>query len=125
MSDFEQRFRALEAKHRDGNAFDKAYAFLDFHLEWAAALEKADPEGAVRQYALAEECQWTIGTGATSGGEGLASMTEVYRIMGLRADVLERLGRRQEALKIWTQIAADPNGLGDLTTAASRIARLK
>lgn len=125
MSDFEKKFEELKRRHANANAFVKAEAFIGLHLDWAASLESRDPEGAIRQYALAEECQWTIGSGATSGGEGLASMTEVYRIMGRRADVLERLGRKAEALKIWTQIAADPNGLSDLTPAADRLARLK
>ncbi len=125
MQNFEQRYEALQREHRDANAFTRADVFLGFHLEWAAALESKDPEGAVRQYLFAEDCQSTIGTGATSGGEGLASMTELYRIMGRRADVLERMGRREEALKIWTKISADPNGLGELTPATDRIERLR
>lgn len=125
MTDFERRFEELQRAHRDANAFVRADAFIGLHLDWAQALERSDPEGAIRQYSLAEDCQSTIGSGATSGGEGLASMTELYRIMGRRADVLERIGRREEALKIWARIAADPNGLGELTPAAARIARLR
>ena len=134
--DFQERFADLEREHRGGNPFDRAYAFLDFHLQWAEALKETDPEGAIRQYSLAEECQWTIGTGATSGGEGLASMTAVYEIQGKRADVLERMAdadsdaaaskrRWHEALAIWRKVLADPNGLSELTPAASKVRTLE
>src|SRR5262249_22331520 len=99
--------------------------FLDFHLEWAAALESRDPEGAIRQYLLAEGCQITIGTGATGSGEGLASMAALYEIKGKRADLLERLGRGGAALELWEQIRKDPTGLGDDTPAADRLKRLR
>jgi hypothetical protein len=52
-------------------------------------------------------------------------MSEVYRIMGLRADLLERQLRFGDALELWVRIQADPNGLGENTPAAARIARLR
>jgi hypothetical protein len=110
--DFEKRFEALKRE-------------LMGKDEWAAALEATDPHGALTQYSLAEDCQWTIGTFSTGGGEGLASMSEVYRIMGLRAAILERQLRYGDALELWVRIQADPNGLGAYTPAAARIARLK
>lgn len=125
MTDFARRHESLKDQHRNANAFEKAYVFIGFHLEWAAAVEATDPETAVRQYSLAEECQSTIGSGATSGGEGIASMVELYGIMMRRAEVLERMGRLKEALAVWKEIAADPNGLGDDTPASRKIAALE
>jgi hypothetical protein len=132
MKDFERRFEDLKREHQNGNLFDKASAFLDFHLEWAEALSATDPAAAIRQYRCAEDCQSTIGSGATSGGEGLASMTELYRIIGKRADLTERAAELQsdlparlagleEALSIWTRILNDRNHLGELTPAASKV----
>ncbi|HZE97164.1 MAG TPA: hypothetical protein VE981_09055 [Planctomycetota bacterium] len=134
--DFEKRYSDLKREHQSANPFDHAYAFLDFHLEWAEAIKATDPEGAIRQYGLAEDCQSTIGTGATSGGEGLASMTALYEIMGKRADVIEgiadaaadpaaALKRLKEALAIWTEIEEDPNGLAELQPSASRLRRVQ
>jgi hypothetical protein len=124
LIDFEKRLSALKRELAGKNEWDRCEAFKAFHLEWAAALEPTDPQGAMKQYSLAEDCQWTIGTFSTSGGEGLSSMSEVYRIMGLRADVLERQLRYGDALEIWQQIQADPNGLGDDTPAAAKIKQL-
>jgi len=125
MSGFEGRFEALKADLAGKDEWTRQEALKAFHLEWAAALESTDPDGAMKQYSLAEDCQWTIGTFSTSGGEGLASMSEVYRIMGMRAVVLERLLRFGDALEVWKRIQSDPNGLGDLTPCAARIAALK
>jgi hypothetical protein len=125
MSDFEKRFSALKREVAGKNEWDRCEAFKAFHLEWGAALEASDPHGAMTQYSLAEDCQWTIGTFSTAGGEGLASMSEVYRIMGLRADILERQLRFGDALELWERIQADPNGLGTLTPAAAKIKQLK
>ncbi|HLY11569.1 MAG TPA: hypothetical protein VKW04_19870 [Planctomycetota bacterium] len=133
--DFEQRRVDLEREYQGSNPFDRAYAFLAFHLEWADALSAADPEAAIRQYRLAEDCQLTIGTGATSGGEGLASMGALYEILGKRADLVERLADRlpdpaaarrrlDEALVLWKRILDDPNGLSEDTPAAERHRRL-
>jgi hypothetical protein len=125
MSDFEKRFSALKCELAGKDEWDRQEALKAFHLEWAAALEATDSQGAMQQYSLAEDCQWTIGTFSTAGGEGLASMSEVYRIMGLRADILERQLRFGDALELWAQIHADPNGLGDDTPAAAKIQQLK
>jgi hypothetical protein len=91
----------------------------------AEAVKTMDPETAIRQYKLAEDCQWTIGSYATGSGEGLASMAELYGIMGKRAAVLERLKRFGEALAVWKEIQADPNGLGENTPATANIRRLE
>jgi len=59
-------------------------------------------------------------------------MTELYRIMGKRADLTERAAELQsdlparlagleEALSIWTRILNDRNHLGELTPAASKV----
>jgi hypothetical protein len=123
--DFEKRFGSLKRELAGKDEWARQEAFKAFHLEWAAALEATDPQGAMTQYRLAEDCQWTIGTFSTAGGEGLASMSEVYRIMGLRADLLERQLRFGDALELWVQIQADPNRLGDDTPAAAKIKQLK
>jgi hypothetical protein len=133
--DFPKRLADLEREHQGGNPFTRADAFLNVHLDYAQALQSTDPEAALRQYLLAEDCQSTITSGATSGGEGCAGMTELYRIKGMRADTLERIGdaskdpeaalkRLDEALAIWTEIRRDPNGLVELTPALARSRRL-
>lgn len=124
MNDFKQRFEALQQQEFRYEQ-DKQEAFKALHLEWGKALEATHPDRAMKQYSLAEECQWTIGAYSTAGGEGLASMSEVYRIQGLRADLLERLQRYGDALSLWKEIAADPNGLGAFTPAAGKIQALK
>jgi len=125
MSGFEQRFEALKRELASKQSWERPEALLAFHLEWAEAVKGSDPETALNQYRDAEECQSTIGSYATGGGEGLASMVALYEIMGKRADLLERLQRPKEALAIWERIQADPNGLGENTPAAKAIARLK
>jgi hypothetical protein len=125
MSDFDRRFEALMRNLASKDAFEKTTALLEFHLEWAEAVKDADPEVALRQYQLAENCQATIGSYATGSGEGLASMVALYEIMGKRAVLLERLKRVRGALAIWEEIQADPNGLGENTPAAANIRRLK
>lgn len=137
MSDtFPSQLDALKAKYGDNSGFEAAYAFLDLHLKWAAAVEASDPQEAIEQCLLAEDCQATIGTFATGSGEGLASMAALYEIMGKRADLEETLanseansaestGRLKRALAIWQKISADPNGIGNRTPAKSRIQRLK
>ena len=74
MSDFETRFRDLKLALTGKDEWDRQEALKAFHLEWAAALEATDPQGAMKQYSLAEDCQWTIGTFSTGGGEGLAEL---------------------------------------------------
>ena len=123
--DFAKRFDELKRELEKASLPDRVYALLDFHLEWAAAVEKSDPETALKQYLAAEDHQSTIGSYATGSGEGLASMAALYEIMGKRARVLERLGRVKEALAVWEEIQADPNGQGDDTPAATEIKRLK
>jgi len=125
MSDFEKRFEVLKRELEGKDERTRQEALKGFHLDWAKALEATDPHGALRQYSLAEDCQWTLGTFSTSGGEGLASMSEVYRLQGLRADVLERQLRFGDALEIWEGILKDPNGLATLTPAEARIRALK
>jgi len=49
----------------------------------------------------------------------------VYRLQGLRADVLERQLRFGDALEIWEGILKDPNGLATFTPAEARIRALK
>ncbi len=124
MSGFEQRYSVLKRAYAGKDEWDRQEAFKAFHLEWAAELEATDPQGAMKQYGLAEDCRWTIGTFSTGGGEGLASMSEIYRIKGLRADILERQLRFGDALEIWQHIQADPNGLGAYTPAAAKIKQL-
>lgn len=125
MSGFETRFEVLKRELEGKDEWTRQEALKAFHLEWAKALEATDPNGAQRQYRFAEDCQWTIGTFSTGGGEGLASMSEVYRIRGLRADVLERQLRFGDALEIWEGILKDPNGLAKFTPAESKIRTLK
>jgi len=125
MSGFEQRFEALKRELASKESWERTEVLLAFHLEWAEAVKGSDPETALKQYGDAEECQSTIGSYATSGGEGLASMVALYEIMGKRADLLERLQRPKEAMAIWERVQADPNGLGENTPAAKAIARLK
>jgi hypothetical protein len=125
MSGFEQRFEALKRELAPADDWTRQEALKGFHLEWAKALEATDPNGAMSQYSRAEDCQWTIGRHSTGGGEGLASMSEVYRIQGLRADVLERLLRFGDALEIWEGILKDPNGLAEFTPAKAKIRTLK
>jgi hypothetical protein len=133
--DFPKRLADLEREHQGGNPFTRADAFLNVHLDYAQALQSTDPEAALRQYLLAEDCQSTITSGATSGGEGCAGMTELYRIQGMRADTLERMAdaagdpeaalkRLSEALAVWMKIQKDPNDLAELTPAESRCKRL-
>jgi hypothetical protein len=134
--DFEKRFDELrrECEHKD--EFEKVSAFLSFHLEWAEALAASDPAGAIQRFEAAENYQSTIGTFASGSGEGLASMGALYEIMGKRALATERLAdlatdrgsalvRLNEALALWSQIKADPNGMGDDTPAASKIDLLR
>jgi hypothetical protein len=136
MSDFEKRLEQLKRDYRDRPLSDRTYALREFHLEWAQAVQSSQPELAIQQYLLAEDQQSTIGTFATGSGEGLASMSELYGIMGKRADVLERLAgatadrsvsvrHLNEALAVWTKINEDPNGLGEDTPAASKIKHLR
>jgi hypothetical protein len=135
MSDFEKRFDQLRVEYGTRTVFDRTYALLDFHLEWAEAVKATDPGLAIRQYLLAEKQQSTIGTFATGSGEGLASMSELYGIMGKRAELLEELAgaaseeavsvqHLNEALAVWSRISADPNGLGDDTPAGAKIRQL-
>jgi uncharacterized iron-regulated membrane protein len=124
MNDFKKRFEALQQQTFKYEQ-DKQEAFKALHLEWGKALEETHPDRAMKQYSLAEDCQWELGTYSTAGGEGLASMSEVYRIKGLRADLLERQQCYGDALEIWEAIAADPNGLGGFTPAAAKIQALK
>jgi len=136
MSEFERRYEQLKRDWADHPPYERTYALLAFHLEWAAAVTSSDPGLAIQQYRLAEEQQSTIGTYATGSGEGLASMAELYETMGKRADLIERLAdlakdpaaaRRQwsEALAVWTKIQSDPNGMGEDTPAADRIHQLQ
>lgn len=135
MSDFDRRLEQLKRDYAGRPPSDRTYALLAFHLEWAEAVKSSDPGLAIQQYRLAEDQQTTIGTYATGSGEGLASMAELYEIMGKRADLIERLadaskdpaaalGRLNEALAVWTEIQSDPNGMGDNTPAADRIRQL-
>jgi hypothetical protein len=126
----------LTVKYPHKSEFEAAYAFLDLHLKWADAAEASEPQKALEQYRLAEDCQRTIGTFATGSGEGLASMAALYKIMGKRADLEEKLAdsvstsaeateHLKSALAIWQKISADPNRLGDRTPAKSNIQRLQ
>jgi len=135
MSEFEWRFEQLQREYAGRPHYERTYALLEFHLEWADAVKSTDPKHAIRQYLLAEDQQSTIGTYATGSGEGLASMAALYEIMGKRAEVIEHLAdaatdpaasRQQyhEALAVWTKIGADPNGMGEETPAAARIQQL-
>jgi len=136
MDDFDRRLVQFRKEYRERTLVDRTYALLEFHLRWAKAAKASNPELAVRQYLLAEKQQSTIGTFATGAGEGLASMSDLYGIMEKRAELLERLGDAasdrtvshrylSEALAVWSQIDADPNGLGKDTSAASIVRRLK
>ena len=136
MDELDRSLERLRQEYRDRTLLDRTYALLDFHLGWAEATKSTQPELAVRQYLLAEAQQSTIGTFATGSGEGLASMSSLYGIRGKRADLLERLADAasdravshrflREALAVWSEIDADPNGLGEDTPAASKIRRLK
>jgi hypothetical protein len=135
-SSFTAELEALTARFGNKDSFEAANAFLDLHLRWATAVAVSEPQKAIEQYLLAEDCQRTIGTFATGSGEGLASMSALYEIMGKRADLEEKLAalshnhddakeHLQHALAIWTQIQSDPNGLGDDTPARSSIQRLQ
>ena len=133
MSEFERRYEQLKQDYA-GQA-DRAYALLEFHLEWADAVKSSDPGLAIQQYHLAEDQQTIIGSYATGSGEGLASMAALYEIMGKRADLMESLAgaatdpaaalrQLNEALAVWTEIQNDPNGMGENTPAADRIPKL-
>src|SRR5579862_8516388 len=135
MSDFKDRFEQLQRDHQDRPVPDRTVALREFHLDWAQAVQSTQLELAIQQYLLAEDHQSTIGTFATGSGEGLASMAELYGIMGKRADVMERLAcstadrsvsvrHLNEALAVWAKIHSDPNGLGEDTPAASKIKQL-
>ena len=124
MDDDAKRLDELKRELAGADGWTREERLRAFHLELAADLEKSDPNRAMKHYSLAEDHQWTIGTFSTGGGEGLASMSEVYRIQGLRADVLERLLRFGDALEIWEGIQKDPNGLGAFTPAAAKIQHL-
>lgn len=136
MGELEERFEQLRRDSQKDPPFERTYAFLAFHLEWAEVLKETDPIVAIRQFACAEDCQRTIGTFATGSGEGLASMGALYEIMGKRADLTEGLGdsaadagtalrHLNGALEIWSTVQSDPNGLGGDTPAAPRIALLQ
>ncbi len=136
MNEFERRYEQVKRDWADQPPYERTYALLAFHLEWAEAVKSGDPGLAIQQYRLAEEQQSTIGTYATGSGEGLASMAALYEIMGKRADLIERLadaakepaaalGQWSEALAIWTKIQSDPNGMGEDTPAADRIRQLQ
>jgi hypothetical protein len=137
LESFSRQLIALQAKYPNKGDFEAAYAFLDLHLKWADAARSSNPKLAVEQYLLAEDCQSTIGTFATGSGEGLASMAALYAIMGKRADLeekcadsntvsaAEKVKHLNNAVSIWSKIAADPNGQGDDTAAKSSLARLR
>lgn len=60
----------------------------------------------------AEEWQWEIGTWSTSGGEGIASMVEVYTLKLAQAWLALAVGDSAGARALAEAVAADPNNLG-------------
>ena len=95
----------------------------------ALLLAEADDAGALPLFETAEDALRAC-TSPTSGSEGLALMSEIYRLQGDAARLHERLGGREHleaALGIWTAIAADPNRMGTFAEpeAARVAARLK
>lgn len=121
---FEQELKRLSVLYPDRSTFDAAYAFISVHLPFAEAAVKLEPQLAIEQYRLAEECQGTIGTYSTGSGDGLASMMDLYDIMAKRAELEEQVAdtceepglkkkHLEEAIRLWVAIKSDPN-LGEL-----------
>jgi hypothetical protein len=55
-----------------------------FYEDWGDAVAELDPAAARTAYAQAEELFATFASWATAGGEGLARMVDVERVIGKR-----------------------------------------
>lgn len=108
----EQRARELLGIDADGRLLS----------EVSAAVERGPgPEtarAAIAQLRAAEERQWEIGTWATAGAEGLASMSEVRVLQLAQAWLWSALASedeaaRVEARRLCDEVESDPNRLGE------------
>lgn len=77
----------------------------------ARSIEPAILREAEGALARAEEQQWGIGTFASAAAEGLASMSEVYRLKLARAWLFLALGDRATAEEQISAVERDPNQL--------------
>lgn len=88
----------------------------EIHLQVPERLPSLTPNFArevLDHLKAAEEQQWEIGTWATSGGEGIASMAEVYSLKLAQAWMWIAIGEIARARSLADEVAADPNNLGE------------
>lgn len=97
----------------------EAHALVPLVVERVMRGLEADVgQRAVEHLAAAERWQWRIGSWATGGGEGLASMSEVRTLQLARAWVLstravEDATTKAKALALLREVAEDPNRVAE------------
>lgn len=103
------------------HGYDATAALRDLHLARARAL--ADDADAIAHFEAAAEHAIGLGRFASGSGEGLEASGRRLAILREEARLLERLGRRDDAIATWQRVAADPNGMG--RDAEPELARLR